>query len=149
MGLGMAISGMITNNMFNVFVVLGDGECNEGSVWEAAMLASANNTSNLCVLVDYNKWQATGKSNDILHLSPLAEKWKSFGWNTIEIDGNNHDEINQALVQFKEESVLPTAIVAHTIKGKGISFMEDDNNWHYRIPTPDEVKAAKRELGIQ
>lgn len=149
MGLGMAISGMITNNRFNVFVVLGDGECNEGSVWEAAMLASANNTSNLCVLVDYNKWQATGKSNDILHLSPLAEKWKSFGWNTIEIDGNNHDEINQALVQFKEEGVLPTAIVAHTIKGKGISFMEDDNNWHYRIPTPDEVKAAKRELGIQ
>ena len=149
MGLGMAISGLITKNSFNVFVVLGDGECNEGSIWEAAMLASANNASNLCVLIDYNKWQATGQSNDILHLSPLAEKWKSFGWNTIEIDGNNHDEINQAIVEFKEETVLPTAIVAHTIKGKGVSFMEDDNNWHYRIPTSDEVKAAKKELGIQ
>lgn len=147
-GLGMAMSARITNTNYNVFVVLGDGECNEGSVWEAALLAAANNVSNLCVTVDYNKWQATGRSDEIAHLSPLADKWRSFGWETLEIDGNSCKELTHAFDHFLKNSSTPTAIIANTIKGKGVSFMEDDNNWHYRIPTADEVKLAKKELGM-
>ena len=147
-GLGMALAGRIQKKQFNVYAVLGDGECNEGSVWEAAMLAAAQKVSNLCVFVDFNKWQATGRSEEVMALNSLSGKWQAFGWNAIEIDGHNYEQILAALNAFKQENTRPTAIIAHTIKGKGVSFMQDDNNWHYRIPTADEVKMAKQELGI-
>ena len=144
----MALAGRIQNQKFNVYTVLGDGECNEGSVWEAAMLASAQRVSQLCVFVDFNKWQATGRSEDVMALNSLSAKWQAFGWNALEIDGHNYQQILYALNTFKLENTKPTAIIAHTIKGKGVSFMQDDNNWHYRIPTADEVKKAKQELGV-
>ena len=147
-GLGMALAGRIQKQNYNVYTVLGDGECNEGSVWEAAMLAASQKVSNLCVFVDFNKWQATGRSEEIMALNSLSGKWQAFGWNALEIDGHNYEQILAAFNTFKSEDTRPTAIVAHTIKGKGVSFMQDDNNWHYRIPTAEEVKMAKLELGV-
>ncbi len=148
LGLGMALSGRIQQRNYNVYVVLGDGECNEGSVWEAAMLAAAQGVSNLCVIVDFNKWQATGRSEEVLALNPLVDKWRAFGWDAVEIDGNDMPAVLGALSTFPAASGRPTALVAHTVKGKGASFMEDDNNWHYRIPTAEEVVLAKKELGV-
>ena len=146
MGLGMAIAGRIQNRPYKVYVVLGDGECNEGSVWEAAMLASAQRVSNLFVIVDFNKWQATDRSREML--DPLVDKWRAFGWNASEIDGHDIPTILDSLKAPSSGDGKPTAIIAHTVKGKGVSFMEDDNNWHYRIPNETEVINAKIELGI-
>lgn len=148
LALGMAMSSRIQSQTYNVYAVLGDGECNEGSVWEAAMLAAAQKVANLCVIVDFNKWQATGRSREIMALDPLADKWRAFGWNAMEVDGHNFDELLTALTHFSNTNGQPTAIIAHTVKGKGASFMEDDNNWHYRIPTADEVVKSKIELGV-
>jgi transketolase len=148
LGLGMALAGRIQKREYNVYIVLGDGECNEGSIWEAAMLAAAQKVSNLCIIVDFNKWQATGRSEEVMMLGSMIDKWKAFGWNSVEIDGHNFESILNALQQFKSENARPTAIVAHTVKGKGVSFMEDDNNWHYRIPNSEDVQKAKVELGI-
>jgi transketolase len=148
LGLGMALAGRIRKQSYNVYAVLSDGECNEGSVWEAAMLAAAQRVSNLCVIVDFNKWQATGRSQEVMALDPLVDKWRAFGWSAVEVDGHDLPALEQALRQFPAGDGRPTAIIAHTVKGKGVGFMEDDNNWHYRIPTPEEVVAAKKELGI-
>ncbi len=143
---GMALAGRIKNIGNRVLAVLSDGECNEGSVWEAAMLASSQGLSHLSVVVDYNKWQATGRSNEILKLESLVDKWISFGWQACEVDGHSIDEVSSAL--NVERSEKPVAVIAHTVKGKGVSFMEDDNNWHYRIPTEEEVEKAGKELGV-
>jgi transketolase len=148
LGLGMALAGRIQGQSYNVYAVLGDGECNEGSVWEAAMLAAAQKASNVCVIIDFNKWQATGRSREVMALDPLADKWRAFGWNAVELDGHNFDELLAALALFPNANGQPTAIIAHTVKGKGASFMEDDNNWHYRIPTAEEVVMSKIELGV-
>jgi transketolase len=148
LGLGMAIAGRITNSPRRVVVVLGDGECNEGSIWEAALLAGAQRVKNLCAVVDFNKWQATGRSREIMAIDPLSDKWKAFGWNTIEIDGHDHEAFIAALSRFEAASDRPTAIVAHTVKGRGVSFMQDDNNWHYRIPNEIELHKARTELRV-
>jgi transketolase len=148
MGLGMALSARILNLPYKVYAILSDGECNEGSVWEAAMLAAAQKVDNLYVMVDFNKWQATGRSQEVMALDPLVEKWRAFGWRAQEVDGHNIKEIISALESKPAGDNRPTAIIAHTIKGRGVSFMEDDNNWHYRIPTADEVKKSKEELGL-
>lgn len=148
-GLGMAAAGRIQNRDHRVFVVLGDGECNEGSVWEAALLASAQRLSQLCVIVDFNQWQGTGRSTEIMSIQPLKEKWDSFGWDAMNVDGHNIAELVGAMETMPRETGKPIALIANTIKGKGISFMENDNNWHYRIPTKEEVAAANRELGIE
>lgn len=137
-----------TPHDYRVFALLSDGECNEGSVWEAAMFAAAQNLENLCVVVDYNKWQATARSNDTLRLSPLREKWQSFGWDAHEIDGHDVGALADALASVPNGSGRPVAFVAHTVKGKGVSFMEDDNNWHYRAPTAEEVQLSRKELGL-
>ena len=147
-GLGMALAGRIQDRAYGVYCVLSDGECNEGSVWESAMMAAAQKVSNLCVVIDFNKWQATGRSREVLALDPLADKWRAFGWHAVEVDGHDMAAILGALKAFPAADGRPTAIIAHTVKGKGVSFMEDDNNWHYRIPTPEEVVAAKQELGV-
>lgn len=148
LGLGMALAGRIRGQAYDVYAVLSDGECNEGSVWEAALLAGAQRLPNLCAIVDFNKWQATGRSREVMALDPLADKWRAFGWNAVELDGHDLPALLAALAAFPSPDGRPTAIVAHTVKGKGVSFMEDDNNWHYRIPTGDEIAAAKRELGV-
>ena len=147
MGVGMALSKQLLKVDFNVFVIISDGECNEGSIWEAAMFASAKKIDNLVVVIDYNKWQATGRSKETLTLEPLRGKWEAFGWEVIEIDGHKFPEIMNAFCDSKKLK-KPTVIIAHTVKGKGVSFMEDDNNWHYRIPTHEEVQAASLELQI-
>ena len=146
-GVGMALAARIRAADYRTFVVLSDGECNEGSVWEAALMAAAQKLQSLTIFVDYNKWQATGRSNEVLGIAPLSEKWKSFGWFVKEIDGHDFLAIEEAINE-RDASGRPKVIVAHTVKGRGISFMEDDNNWHYRIPSADEVRKAALELQI-
>ena len=147
-GIGMAVAGRIKNQVYRVYALLSDGENNEGSVWEAAMFASAQKLDNLCVIVDYNKWQATARSNETLQLAPLADKWRAFGWDAHEIDGHDVGALAKAMSNLPNGSGKPVALIAHTIKGKGVSFMEDDNNWHYRVPTAEEVAKARVELGL-
>jgi transketolase len=146
--LGMALAGRLQGHDYRVYALLSDGECNEGSVWEAAMLAPAQKLENVCVIVDYNKWQATGRSNEILSLAPLAAKWAAFGWDAHEVDGHDLGALTALLRKVPNGSGKPVAVIAHTVKGKGVSFMEDDNNWHYRIPNQKEVADAKRQLGL-
>jgi transketolase len=146
-GIGLALAARIRKMDYRVFVTMSDGECNEGSVWEAALFAPAQKLGRLAVVIDYNKWQATGRSNEIMALEPLAAKWSAFGWKTSEVDGHDIEAITRELQQTGS-SDKPTAIIAHTVKGKGISFMEDDNNWHYRVPTSEEITAAHRDLGL-
>lgn len=148
MGLGMALAGRIQGKFYNVVALVSDGECNEGSIWESAMLAAAQRVERLCVVIDFNKWQATGRSREILALDPLAEKWRAFGWHAIEIDGHDMAALVDVLNEIPHGTGKPLVAVAHTVKGKGVSFMEDDNNWHYRIPKAEEVEAARRELGL-
>lgn len=147
-GCGMALAARIKGESFRVFALLSDGENNEGSVWEAAMLAAAQRLENVCVIVDYNKWQATARSNETLMLAPLADKWRAFGWDTHEIDGHDIGEIARRMQAVPNGSGKPVALIAHTVKGRGVSFMEDDNNWHYRAPTAEEVVRAHKELGL-
>ncbi len=142
----MALAARLKKQSHRVMVVMSDGECNEGTVWEAAMFAAGQKLGNLTVAVDYNKWQATGRSDEVMALPSLVDKWTSFGWNACEVDGHDIDAVTKAMQATAGDK--PTAIVAHTVKGKGVSFMEDDNNWHYRIPKPEEVEAAKAELGL-
>jgi len=147
-GCGISLAGLIKGQKYRTFVLMSDGECNEGSVWEASMFAAANKLGSLCAFVDFNKWQATGRSKEVLALDPLVDKFKSFGWDVHEIDGHDHHEILNAVSDISVDKQKPTMVVSHTVKGKGISFMEDDNNWHYRIPTVEEVQLAKAELGV-
>ena len=146
LGTGMALAGRIQKKGNKIFVLVSDGECNEGSVWEAAMFASGHKLNQVTVIIDFNKWQATGRSCDVLGIEPLVEKWKSFGFKTFEIDGHNMKEIVETLLEIYAGSDQPCAVIAHTVKGKGISFMEDDNNWHYKIPSAKEVELALKEL---
>ncbi len=146
LALGMALAARVQKRDSRFYVLLGDGECNEGSVWEAAMMGAAEKLGSVTVIVDYNKWQATGRSDEVLALGPLADKWRAFGWRAEEIDGHDLAALPGKLAPDGGEG--PRAFIAHTIKGRGVSFMEDDNNWHYRIPNADEVAAACRELGV-
>tara|TARA_B100001248_G_scaffold260540_1_gene249062 strand:+ start:79426 stop:80241 length:816 start_codon:yes stop_codon:yes gene_type:complete len=148
LGVGLALSARVQKQSFKTYVLLSDGECNEGSVWEAALLAPAHKLSNLCLIVDFNKWQATGRSQEVTALEPLEEKFASFGWGTQRIDGHDFSQILPALQACGQDSEKPLAIIADTIKGKGISFMEDDNNWHYRIPSEGELLEAYKELAV-
>lgn len=143
---GMAVGAKRKGSNFNVYCIVGDGEMDEGSNWEAIMFASHNQLDNLCLIVDKNQMQALGDTKDILCLDPLLEKIKAFGWNVIEIDGHNYDQIIAAFENFKICDGRPTAIVANTTKGKGVSFMEHNIKFHYSAPTVEELKKAKGEL---
>ena len=147
MAVGMALAAKLRREKSRVMVLLGDGECNEGSIWEAAMLAASQKLSNLTVFVDYNKWQATGRSEEIMALAPLVEKWRTFGWVSTEVDGHDFKKLQSELDRLYNDP-RPKAIICNTIKGKGIDFMEDDNNWHYRIPNAEIVLKCARILGI-
>jgi transketolase len=143
-GVGMAIANRQSNNPGEIFVLLGDGECNEGSVWEAVMLAATLKLDNITAIIDYNKLQSFGWTNEVIDQSNMVERWKAFGWETYEVDGHNITEIKDVL---KMKNSKPKAIIAHTIKGKGISFMENKLEWHYKSPNDNELLIAYSELG--
>jgi transketolase len=145
---GMALAQRILKRGGRFYVVMSDGECEEGTVWEAAMFAAKQGLQNVVAVVDYNKWQATGRSDDVMALAPLKDKWAAFGWSACEVDGHDLAALSDLLGCVPDGSGKPVAVVAHTVKGKGVSFMEDDNNWHYRVPTAEEVQAARKELGL-
>jgi transketolase len=147
-GIGLALGARLRKSPSRVMVVMSDGECNEGTVWEGALFAPARKLSNLTAVIDFNKWQATARSEETMSLSPLREKWAAFGWRALEVDGHDVNAVIAAMQQAEQNSTQPLAIVAHTVKGKGVSFMEDDNNWHYRVPTAEEVALARAELGL-
>jgi len=143
---GMSLGLKLSNIDANVFSILGDGESQEGQIWEAAMSAGFRKLDNLCVFLDYNNLQIDGKVSDIKDIYPVIEKWKAFNWNVIDIDGHNFDDIDKAIKLFKQESNKPTMIVAKTIKGKGVSFMENNVDFHGVTPNKEELKIALRDL---
>jgi len=147
-GVGLALAARIQQRNNRVVVLMSDGECNEGSVWEAALFAPSQRLNRLLVMIDYNKWQATGRSDEVTALSPLREKWEAFGWRAVDVDGHDLPTLVQWIQSEPDADGRPTVLVAQTVKGKGVSFMEDDNNWHYRIPTADELARAFVELQL-
>lgn len=145
-GAGMALAAKKKGEKHRVFVILGDGECDEGSVWEAALFAHQFELDNLIAIIDHNKMQSLDYCENTIKLEPFEDKWKSFGWNTIRIDGHNHEELKKSLEGYHSDNI-PTVIIADTIKGKGISFMENDILWHYRFPHEGwEYSEAVKEL---
>ena len=144
---GMALAGKIDNKDFRVYSIIGDGECQEGLIWEAAMLAAHYKLDNLTVFLDYNGLQIDGKNKDIMNIDPIDEKFKSFGWNVLKIDGHSIDEITEAIDKAKKTKEQPTIIIANTFKGKGVSFMENQAGWHGKAPSADEASKALEELG--
>jgi len=143
---GMAYVGNLHNADHRVFVLLSDGECDEGSNWEAIMFAAHHRLDNLVAIVDYNKIQSLAPVSETLQLEPFADKWISFGWSVVEVDGHNHDELRAALSGVPSEPQKPTCVIAHTTKGKGVSFMENTVLWHYRTAKGKEFDAALKEL---
>jgi transketolase len=149
-GIGMALAAKLDSKDWHTFVMAGDGEIQEGQNWEAAMFAPYHKLSNLTLIIDYNHQQLDGFTKDILDVAPLREKFASFGWHAIEIDGHDFNQVIPALEEAREgSSGKPTCIVASTIKGKGISFMENNPEWHGVAPKPDQVAAAVAELEAQ
>lgn len=143
---GMALSAKLDGSGFRVFAVLSDGECDEGSIWEAALFAAHHRLGNLLAVVDYNKLQSLGLVEETLALEPFAGKWRAFGWRVREVDGHDHAELIDAMVEG-ERSDRPTCLLAHTVKGKGVSFMEHLVLWHYRSPSQEDVERALLTLG--
>ncbi len=143
---GMALCGKLDNKNYRVYCILGDGEIEEGQVWEAAMFASRHKLDNLCVIVDNNNLQIDGKIEDIVNPYPIDEKFKSFGFQIINIDGNDIEEIIKAFEVAKNIKDKPTCIIAKTIKGKGVSFMENKAEWHGKAPNEEQYKIAIKEL---
>jgi len=146
MACGMALVGKRDSKDYRVFVLMSDGEMEEGTTWEAALFASHHKLDNLVVLVDYNKLQALGRTNEVLNLEPLKDKWESFDWKVKEINGHNFQEIENALSELPFEQTKPSLVIAHTIKGKGVSFMEDKLEWHYKNLDEALLEKALREL---
>jgi transketolase len=146
---GMAYSAALDHKSHRVFCLLSDGECNEGSTWEAILFAAHHGLDNLVAIVDYNGIQGLGRVSDVLELAPFPEKWTSFGWSVREIDGHNHADLTSALQEVPFTPGKPSCVIARTTKGKGVSFMEDTVLWHYRIPQGEEFNAALSELEVQ
>ncbi len=144
--IGVAYADQADGRSSHVYTILGDGECQEGSIWEGALSAPTLGLDNLTVVVDHNKLQAMDDLEKIVHMKPFAEKWRAFGWNVLEIDGHHYGEIKEALLA--RETKKPTLVVANTIKGKGVSFMEQVPIWHYRMPNSQELPVLMEELGL-
>ena len=142
-GIGMALASKRCGYGFNVYILCGDGELNEGSMWEAILFAAHHKLDNLTLIVDRNKWQALGKTEEILKLQSLSSKFRAFGWTSLEVNGHSFKELEEA---FKRKRNHPKVIIAHTIKGKGISFMEDRLEWHYKSPREADYQKALIEL---
>ena len=147
-GTGMALGAKMDGAQWRTYVVLGDGECDEGSVWEAALQAAQYKLDRLIAVVDYNHMQSLATVDETLRLEPFEQKWKDFGWNAISVDGHDTETLLKAFDWAKENagSRKPSVILAHTVKGKGISFMENNILWHYRTPQGEEYDAALKEL---
>jgi len=144
--IGVALAGRLNSQPYRVYVLLGDGECDEGQVWEAAMAAAHFKLDNLVAIVDRNQQQIDGWTRDVMELEPFAEKWRSFGWRVVEVDG--HD-LNQLITTFEQAQLVkgqPVVIIAHTTKGKGVSFMENNPDFHGKAPTAEQVEIALKEL---
>jgi transketolase len=146
---GMALAAKIDGKKHRIFTLLSDGECDEGSTWEAVLFAAHHHLDNLIALIDYNKIQSLDTVADTLALEPFADKWRSFGWQVREVDGHNHQQLQSELASVPLETGSPSVIICHTVKGKGVSFMENTVLWHYRIPKGDEYAAALQELEDQ
>lgn len=145
---GMAWAAKLNKYNSKIFALLSDGECQEGSVWEAALLAGHQKLDNLVFIIDYNKLQAFGRTKNVLNLDPLPQKWRSFGWTAIEIDGHNIKAIQKTLMPIPRSKNKPTVIIAHTIAGKGVSFMENRLKWHYLNLTKEQYKRALNQLQV-
>ena len=146
-GLGVALSGRLDKRSYRVYVLLGDGECDEGQVWEAAMAASHYSADNLTAIVDRNRIQNDRFADEVMKLEPLADKWRSFGWHVQEVNGHSIPEVLAALKATKEVKGKPSVIIAHTVKGKGVSFMENNPAFHGKPPTKEELVKALAEIG--
>ena len=145
-GVGVALAGKLDKKDHRAYVLLGDGECDEGQVWEAAMAAAHYHLDNLTAIVDRNRIQNDRFTSEVMELEPLADKWRAFGWNTLEVDGHSMEELLDAFHQAQHERGKPSVIIAHTIKGKGVSFMEDNPDFHGRAPNAEELERALKEL---
>ena len=145
---GMALAGKRDGKSYRVFVILSDGECDEGSNWEAALFAPHHKLDNLVVIVDYTKIQSLGRVKDVLDLDPLPDKWRAFNWGVRDIDGHDLGALNTVLSTVPFEKGKPSCIVANTVKGKGVSFMEDKLLWHYTAPKGEELPKALAELEV-
>lgn len=145
-GVGFALAKKIKKEEGKIFVLMSDGEMDCGTTWESALIGAQQKLANLVVIVDFNGLQAMGKVEEILNIEPLKEKWQAFGWETREITGHNFEEIEKALVDSSSNKEKPMAIIARTIKGKGVSFMAGDNLWHYKAPSEEEYQKALKEL---
>ena len=143
---GMALSAKLQNKDFRVYTVLGDGESQEGQVWEAAMFAAHYHLDNLCAVLDFNGLQIDGRVTDVMNPTPLDEKFKAFGWNVITVNGHDFEELEAAFAKAKETKGAPTLILAKTTKGKGVSFMEDNAGWHGKAPNAEQYEIARAEL---
>ena len=150
-GAGMALGAKMDGASWRTYVVLGDGECDEGSVWESALQAAQFRLDRLIAVVDYNHMQSLGTVEDTLRLEPFEQKWKDFGWTAESVDGHDTEALKAAFARARENagSRKPSVILAHTVKGKGISFMENNILWHYRTPQGEEYEAALKELEAQ
>lgn len=146
MGCGMARAAKDDNLPHKIFVLLSDGECDSGFTWEAALFASHHQLDNLVAIIDYNKIQGFGRTNEVINLEPFVDKWAAFGWEVKEINGHNHSEIEKAFAKLPFEKNKPSIVIANTVKGKGVSFMEDQILWHYRCPDNEEFERALKEL---
>jgi len=144
---GAALAGKLDSREYKVYVLLGDGECDEGQVWEAAMAAAHFKTDNIIAIVDKNEIQLDGWTKDIMNIEPFAEKWKGFGWEVFEVDGHNIVKVIEILEKAKTVKGRPSVIIAHTVKGKGVSFMENNPDFHGKAPTPAETEKALKEVG--
>ena len=144
---GMAISNKVDGNDYRIYALLGDGECEEGEVWEAAMAASHYKLDNLCAVLDYNHLQIDGNIDDVISPEPFASKFEAFGWEVLNVNGHDFDELRKAFNQAKQIKNKPTVIIAHTIKGKGVSFMENNYAWHGAAPNQEQYEQAMKELG--
>lgn len=143
---GMAAAGKIDKKSYRVYALLGDGESQEGQIWEAAMAASHYRLDNLCALLDYNGYQIDGSIAEVMALEPVVDKWQAFGWHTIEIDGHNFKQILDAYSVAEKNKNKPTVIIARTVKGKGVSFMENTAAWHGKTPSQEQTEAAIKEI---
>lgn len=148
-GIGFALAAKHKKSNAHAVVILSDGECDEGSNWEGFLFAPQHNLSNLIVVIDYNKIQSFGRVEDVINLEPFADKLSAFNWNVIEINGHMHGEISAAFAAAKSEQTKPTVIIAHTVKGKGVSFMEDQLIWHYKSPNKEQLQDALAELNAE
>ena len=148
MAMGMALAAKLDGKKHHVFCIVGDGECDEGAVWETALIANQYKLDNLIVTVDYNKFQSLATVEDTIALEPFTDKWAAFGWNVMQVDGHDVEALRVAFEQAKANlgTGKPTVIIAETTKGKGVSFMENDILWHYRTPQGEEYEAALKEL---